>query len=134
MSGVKGRSGRRTRYHELNVAQLAKMSEKSIRDCLKDPTVSIATRAQLGMAFLNKYMPDKIDQRVLTMNLSDSTVAKLLSFIDSHNITGSNEQLLALDSDIIEPIALTNLNLPDDQDKLGETSRDQDIPGHSGTD
>jgi hypothetical protein len=120
MSGVKGRSGRRARYHELNVNQLAKLSEKSIRDCLKDLTVPLQTRAQLGMAFLNKYMPDKIDQRIVNLTVSEDLISRILNYIESNNpIEYDDSSIISVqaaqnnsdDKDIIVPNPNANNNL-----------------------
>lgn len=80
-----GRVGRKSHYHELNVAEILKLSEKTVRECLEDKSVPIQTRAELGMKFISKHLPDKVSVSMTQFNLSETTINRILSLMESEN-------------------------------------------------
>ena len=65
MSGRKGRSGRKSHYDEMAIAEVVNLSVKTVRDYLRDERMPLSKRAQLGQAFVVKAMPQKVDAEVL---------------------------------------------------------------------
>ena len=83
MSGVKGKSGRKSHYRELDIMEVVNLSIKTIRDYLKDPSIDLHRRAQLAHAFALKRIPEKhqheithelneLEQAILTKLQNDS--------------------------------------------------------------
>ena len=61
MAGVKGRSGRRTHYDELAIAEVVNLSIKTVREYLQDIKMPLEKRAQLAQAFVAKAMPQRLE-------------------------------------------------------------------------
>jgi len=75
MAGTKGRSGRKTHYDELAIAEVVNLSIKTCREYLQDMTIPIDKRAELAKHFAVKAMPQKIegslDLKVQSINYGD---------------------------------------------------------------
>ena len=65
MSGVKGRSGRKTHYDELAISEVVNLSVKTVREYLQDTKMPLSKRAALSQAFVVKAMPQKVDADIL---------------------------------------------------------------------
>lgn len=61
MSGVKGRSGRKTHYDEMAACEIVNLSQKTVRDYLLDQKIPIDKRVLVAKDFAAKVMPTKIE-------------------------------------------------------------------------
>lgn len=61
MAGVKGRSGRKTHYDEMAAVEIVKLSQKTVRDYLKDESIPLEKRVLVAKDFAAKAMPTKIE-------------------------------------------------------------------------
>ena len=64
MSGVKGRSGRKGHYHELDVATLLEKSYSIQMAYFNDPDIPIKDKTEFACRYLQKRVGDKIEMQV----------------------------------------------------------------------
>lgn len=64
MSGVKGRSGRRLNYQEIDIPKLLTLSYNLQMEYLLDPKVSMDKKVEYASRFLQKRVGEKIDFEV----------------------------------------------------------------------
>ena len=60
MSGVKGRSGRKSKFDELQTYEVAEMSVKVVRDYLNS-TAPLDKKVEVAKHFVLKAMPTKVE-------------------------------------------------------------------------
>ena len=61
MAGQKGKSGRKTHYEEMAIAEVVNLSIKTVRDYLLDPNIPREKKAFLAKDFALKRIPNKIE-------------------------------------------------------------------------
>ena len=60
MPGVKGKSGRKSHYDSLAIAEVVNLSIKTVRDYLKDENIPVEKKVFVAKDFAIKRMPTKI--------------------------------------------------------------------------
>jgi hypothetical protein len=64
MSGVKGRSGRKSNYECKQLNEILELSAKAVREYLLDPNMPKQGKALLGKDFIIKIIPTQIEAEV----------------------------------------------------------------------
>jgi hypothetical protein len=93
MSGVKGRSGRKTHYEEMEAAEIVNLSQKTILDYLKDENISREKKIIVAQPFALKAMPQKIEGK----GFGDLNIYAIINQIQQDFISKSSEPSLVLD-------------------------------------
>jgi hypothetical protein len=74
MSGVKGRSGRKPKYMELNTQELLHMSEATIRQYLKDTTIPLQNRALVAAGLYQKAIKTQNETAIRLLHDTDIAI------------------------------------------------------------
>lgn len=114
MSGVKGRSGRKTKLEGLQIDEILALSNKTVRQCLEDESIDIYKRGELGMRFICKYMPSRVESTLKVLQISDATIARLINMMESNNRPKNVlecQENNVIDAVVIEPKSLNTIDL-----------------------
>ena len=80
MAGVKGRSGRKTSLYERDtVGRLVEQSLRMTYLYISDPDIPLANKIDVASRFALKYMPEKIEAKVLTCDVSTDLIQRLIA-------------------------------------------------------
>ena len=66
MAGVKGKSGRKTHYDSLAIAEVVNLSIKTVRDYLRDENIPIEKKVFVAKDFALKRLPNKVEGEGIT--------------------------------------------------------------------
>jgi intein-encoded DNA endonuclease-like protein len=66
MAGKKGRSGRKSHYEEMDAVEIVNLSQKTVRDYLRDPNIPLDKKVLVAKDFAAKAMPTKIEANTPT--------------------------------------------------------------------
>ena len=61
MAGIKGRSGRKSRREEIDIAELYTLSVKIVRDYLENPKIKQSAKTKIALEIVKKSMPQTIN-------------------------------------------------------------------------
>lgn len=104
MAGVKGKSGRKGCYYELDVKQLLNKSYLIMMSFLDDPKIPIERKAPFTAAFLQKKIGDRISlqvDHVFTIPQLDKLKEKILEY-SAHDFKPLELESLPLAADPIQ--------------------------------
>lgn len=123
MAGVKGRSGRKSNLEEVTVSQVVNGSMRLIRQYIEDKTIPLERKVEVASRFALKKIPDRVEQALSVLNISEATINKLLDFMQNQQNRAQNMQIPHIQSDntvidveIIEPNSNNNNELQKDAD------------------
>jgi hypothetical protein len=87
MSGVKGRSGRKPHYDELNTNELLMLAESSLRKYFKDPNIDLQHKASLAALLYSKAIKTQTENTIKLMPSYD------IAMLNKYDIALPNNRL-----------------------------------------
>lgn len=84
MAGVKGKSGRKSKYEEWNIAEIVNGSLRYIKWYLEDPNADPAKKAEIASRFALKMIPDRIAHSHAVAVLSNDLLVKMMPLLNEH--------------------------------------------------
>lgn len=81
----KNKGGRPSKYQELDTREILEKSLNVVRRFLTDESQPLDKRADVGMRFLAKHMPNKVEMVRVDLSLNDSIIDRLLSVIERND-------------------------------------------------
>lgn len=81
MAGVKGRSGRYSKYKEMDILRLVEKSAHTLEKAIDDPEYPLDKKAPLALQIVCKYMPERREELSVSL-LTTLPLDKLQQFMD----------------------------------------------------